>query len=60
MTTPITKVTASINASIKVLPPVENAKRLAAYAAVDRHISPNDKLIGIGCVRADSVGDVLS
>ncbi|GMK55811.1 hypothetical protein CspeluHIS016_0208670 [Cutaneotrichosporon spelunceum] len=30
------------------LPPLEAAKRLAAFAAVDRHISLNDKLIGIG------------
>ena len=39
---------ANNQAVIKVLPPVENAKRLAAYAAVDRHVKLTDKLIGIG------------
>jgi len=37
-----------ISTKFKVLPPVENAKRLAAYAAVDRHVRLTDKLIGIG------------
>ncbi|GHJ88986.1 hypothetical protein NliqN6_5388 [Naganishia liquefaciens] len=30
------------------LPPIEAAKRLAAYAAVDRHVKPEHKVIGIG------------
>jgi hypothetical protein len=29
------------------LPPIEAAKRLAAYAAVDRHVKPEHKVIGI-------------
>lgn len=30
------------------LAPIEAAKRLAAYAAVDRHVKPEHKVIGIG------------
>lgn len=30
------------------LAPIESAKRLAAYAAVDRHVKPEHKVIGVG------------
>lgn len=30
------------------LSPEENAKRLAAYAAVDEHVKPHHKVLGIG------------
>ncbi len=33
---------------LPVLPAVEGAKRLAAYAAVDRHVGLEHKVIGIG------------
>jgi len=43
--------------TLERLPPVEAAKRLAAYAAVDRHVGPDDLLIGIGSVaRSSGVG----
>ena len=46
---PTTTGTHQATDALKPLPPVEAAKRLAAYAAVDRHVGPDDKLIGIGC-----------
>ncbi|ODN75275.1 ribose-5-phosphate isomerase [Cryptococcus amylolentus CBS 6039] len=33
---------------LPILPAVEAAKRLAAYAAVDRHVLPEHKVIGVG------------
>ena len=38
----------SIIRRMTALPPIEAAKRLAAYAAVDRHVKPEHKVIGIG------------
>ncbi|KAL4063455.1 ribose 5-phosphate isomerase A-domain-containing protein [Scleroderma citrinum] len=38
----------AISATPSKLSPIEQAKRLAAYTAVDEHIRPNHKVIGIG------------
>jgi hypothetical protein len=43
-------VTGQKNLPIKPSSPVEAAKQLAAYAAVDDHIRPEHKVIGIGYV----------
>lgn len=36
--------------SQKILSPEEDAKRLAAYAAVDEHVKDHHKVLGIGSV----------
>jgi hypothetical protein len=41
--------------SLKPSSPVEAAKQLAAYAAVDDHIKPAHKVIGIGYVWVTSM-----
>lgn len=38
----------TLSTATPVLSPVEEAKRLAAYTAVDKHVFPEHKIIGIG------------